>query len=115
MDPRASPPMYFAPGSSSRAVSAPPYETPPRRPAIDENVLAENAGYEIVDGQVYELSPAEEEHGTEHFQLPAVLGAHLAPEYKGTVDMLTRPSTGSNYAPDVSILPRARDPETTTV
>ncbi len=75
-------------------------------------MLAENCGYEIVDGQVFQLSPAEEDHGTEHFVLPAVLGAFLAPEYKGTVDMLTRPSTGSNFAPDVSILPRARDPET---
>ena len=112
MNPRSSPQMLFAPGSTSHAVSAPSYVPAPRQPAIDDNVLAENCGYEIVEGQVYKLSPAQEDHGTEHFLLPAVLGAFLAPAYKGTVDMLTRPSTGTNFAPDVSILPRARDPET---
>lgn len=104
--------MLLAPGASSHALSAPSQKPGPRQPPIDENVLSENCGYELVDGQVYELSPAEEEHGTEHFQLPAVLGVHLAPEYKGAVDMLTRPGVGSNFAPDVSIFPRARDPET---
>lgn len=112
MDPRSSTPMFLAPGASSLALSAPSHKPAPRQPPIDENVLSENCGYELVDGQVYQLSPAEEEHGTEHFHLPAVLGAHLAPAYKGAVDMLTRPGIGTNFAPDVSIFARARDPET---
>lgn len=84
----------------------------PVLPAIDENVLGEGCRHEIVDGEVYELSPANEDHGTEHFLLPVVLGTALKPEYKGTVDMLTRPKTASNHAPDVSILRRARDEKT---
>ncbi len=112
VDPRPTSPMLLAPGSSSHAVAAPSYAPGPRQPAIDENVLTENAGYEIVDGQVFQLAPAEEDHGTEHFDLPGLLKHCLTPAYKGTVDMLSRPSIGRNHAPDVSILPRARDPET---
>lgn len=104
--------MLLAPGATAHAVSAPSHERAVRTPPIDENVLAENCGYEIVDGQVYELSPADEDHGTEHFNLPGLFKHCLKPEFKGTVDMLTRPSKGSNFAPDVSILKRARDPET---
>jgi Uma2 family endonuclease len=75
-------------------------------------VLGEGCRHEIVDGEVYELSPANEDHGTEHFDLPGLLKSCLAPTYKGTVDMLTRPKTASNHAPDVSILRRERDEKT---
>ena len=81
-------------------------------PAIDDNFLDEGCGHEVVDGQVYELSPANEDHGTEHFHLPGLLESCLAPAYKGAVDMLTRPKAKSNHAPDVSIFPRARDAQT---
>jgi len=104
--------MVLAPGAAAYPVSAPAHAPAPHLPAIDENFLAEGSGHEVVDGEIYELAPANEDHGTEHFHLPAVLGAALRPEYKGTVDMLTRPKVKSNHAPDVSILPRARDKTT---
>jgi Uma2 family endonuclease len=112
MDPPASYPMTLAPGAASHAVSAPAHGRRPSLPAIDDNVLGEGGRHEIVDGEVYELSPANEDHGAEHFLLPVVLGTALKPEYKGTVDMLTRPKAASNHAPDVSILRRARDEKT---
>ena len=103
--------MLLAPGAASYGLSA-PARTPAAVPAIDDNLLDEGCGHEVVDGQVYELSPANEDHGFEHFHLPTVLGAALRPEYHGAVDMLTRPKAKSNHAPDVSIVSRARDPQT---
>ncbi len=112
MDPRGYTPTLTAPGAVTHSVSAPSGRGVPRQPAIDENVLGEGCGYEIVEGQVYRLEPAEEDHGTEHFDLPGLLKHCLAPAYKGAVDMLSRPSVGSNFAPDVSIVARDRDPAT---
>jgi len=103
--------MLLAPGAASYGLAA-PARAPSPQPAIDDNFLDEGCGHEVVDGQVYELSPANEDHGTEHFHLPTVLGTALRPEYKGAVDMLTRPKAKSNHAPDVSIFPRARDAQT---
>jgi Uma2 family endonuclease len=111
MDPRPSSPMLLAPGAASYGLAA-PARAPSPPPAIDDNFLDEGCGHEVVDGQVYELAPANEDHGTEHFHLPTVLGAALRPEYKGAVDLLTRPKAKSNHAPDVSIFPRARDEQT---
>lgn len=85
---------------------------PMRAPAIDDNLLGEGCGHEIVDGEVHALTPASEAHRTGHFRLSALLRMVLRPAYKGAVDLLSRPKTSSNHAPDVSILPRARDEET---
>ncbi|MFO0608106.1 MAG: Uma2 family endonuclease [Polyangiales bacterium] len=111
MDPPSSSRMFVAPGAVSYGLSA-PSRTPAALPAIDDNFLDEGSGHEVVDGQVYELAPANEDHGFEHFHLPTVLGAALRPEYHGAVDMLTRPKAKSNHAPDVSIVARARDEKT---
>jgi len=111
MDRRPSSPVLLAPGAASYGLAA-PARSPAPLPAIDDNFLDEGCGHEVVDGQVYELSPANEDHGTEHFHLPGLLESCLAPAYKGAVDMLTRPKAKSNHAPDVSIFPRARDEQT---
>ena len=83
MDPPSSCPVTLAPGAASHAVSAPTHGRRPSLPAIDDNVLGEGCRHEVVDGEVYELSPANEDHGAEHFLLPVVLGTALKPEYKG--------------------------------
>ena len=41
-----------------------------------------------------------------------MLTAHLAPGFLAAVDMLTRTSETSNFAPDASVYPAARDPAT---
>ena len=103
--------MLLAPGAATYSLSAPGRASTPL-PAIDDNFLDEGCGHEVVDGQVYDLAPANEDHGFEHFDLPGLLRTCLAPEYHGAVDMLTRPKAKSNHAPDVSIVARARDEKT---
>jgi Uma2 family endonuclease len=100
----------LAPARDAAAQVLPSADEP--LPAIDDNFIREDDTYEVIDGVRYELFPAKEPHATQHFDLPRVLGNCLAPEYKGTADMLTRPDKPSNFAPDVSILPKARDPKT---
>jgi hypothetical protein len=56
--------------------------------------------------------PAEEPHATLHLSLAYVLAAHVGPDFRGAVDMLTRTSEASDFAPDASVYPTARDPRT---
>ena len=58
------------------------------------------------------MTPSNRPHGKKHLDLAYVLGAHVAEGYEGAVDLLTRTSDDSDYAPDASIYPEARDPET---
>ena len=81
-------------------------------PAVDAVTLKEDSRREIVDGRVIEVMPAEEPHGHRHFELPRVLGQLLAPGYLGAVDMVTRTAQTTEFAPDVSVYPAARDPVT---
>ena len=81
-------------------------------PAVDERLIMPEAGFEIVGGKLLAAPPADEPHGATHFDLAAILGAYVTPEFRGAVDMLTRTSKTSDHAPDASIYPRERDPET---
>lgn len=81
-------------------------------PAVDDHLVAEDSGWEIDDGEIVLVSPAQEPHAERHAKLAALLEAHAAPEFKVAVDMLTRTSLTSDRAPDASVYPRARDPRT---
>lgn len=81
-------------------------------PAVDDHFVREDAGVEVVNGQLVMTPPAEEPHATAHFSLSYVLAAHVTADYKGAVDMLTRTSATSDFAPDASVYPAARDPDT---
>jgi len=56
--------------------------------------------------------PADEPHGRAHLTLAYVLGAHVASGWVCAVDMLTRTGHDSDFAPDASVYPEARDPRT---
>jgi hypothetical protein len=56
--------------------------------------------------------PADRQHGTKQSQTDRVVGAHVAEGYEVAVDMLTRTSKTSDFAPDVSVFPSAPDPRT---
>lgn len=84
----------------------------PRRPAVDERLVAPGTRYEALDGQLLFTPPADEPHGTAHLDLAAVLRVHATDSYRGAVDMLTRTTEVGDHAPDASIYPRERDPET---
>jgi Uma2 family endonuclease len=81
-------------------------------PAVDERLVMPACGYEIVGGEVFEVSPAYEPHGSRHSKLSALLEAYAAPGFNAASDMLTRTSKIDDFAPDGSIYPEARDPET---
>jgi len=83
-----------------------------REPAVDERLVMPECGYEIIDGEVAAVSPAHEPHASCHAKLAALLGAHAADGYGVALDMLTRTSATSDFAPDASVYPIARDPAT---
>jgi Uma2 family endonuclease len=81
-------------------------------PAVDERLIAPNCGYEIDDGKLVPVPPADEPHAECHSRLAALLEAHVAAEFNVAIDMLTRTSWTSDLAPDASVYPRARDSRT---
>ncbi len=83
-----------------------------RLPAVDARLVVPETRYEIVDGGLVHVSPADEAHGTQHSKISALVEAHVAADFDVASDMLTRTSRTSDIAPDVSVFPRARDPRT---
>jgi len=75
-------------------------------------LVAPESRYEIDDGRLVYVAPADEPHGNRHALTAAVVALHLRADYDVAVDMLTRTSETSDIAPDVSVYPRARDPGT---
>ena len=118
MDPKLRHPgALLAPGATHRSpLSAPGVRSDgsalDEHPAVDDSLVREDSRAELIDGVLRFSPPSEEPHAAINFDLPTVLAPLLKPEYRGAVDMLTRTDRGSNFAPDVSVYPRARDPET---
>jgi Uma2 family endonuclease len=81
-------------------------------PDIDDRLVAPDTPYEILDGELVYVSPADEPHGTLHVQLAALVEAHTGLEFEVACDMLTRTSKTDDIAPDISVFPAARHPET---
>jgi Uma2 family endonuclease len=84
----------------------------PDLPEIDERLVAPGSRYEILDGVLIHMPPADPPHATRHSLLAALVEAHAAPEFRVACDMLTRTSKTSDIAPDVSVFPRAPHPQT---
>lgn len=93
-------------------VSSPSRPANRELPAVDERLVAPESGYEIDDGKLVRVPPCMEPHGDRHSKLAALLEAHVADDFNVALDMLTRISETSDRAPDASVYPRARDPET---
>lgn len=93
-----------------------PAQSPPPSaeslPAVDDHFIREGSRLEAVGGIIVVSPPADAPHATLHFSLAYVLGAHVAPGWQGAVDMLTRTSHESDFAPDASVFPAERDPGT---
>ncbi|MDX2053300.1 MAG: Uma2 family endonuclease [Polyangiaceae bacterium] len=93
----------------------PPEESPHspgKQPAVDERLVAPESRYEIHDGRVRYVSPADEPHGTRHSKISALLEAYVKDAYDVASDMLTRTSESDDMAPDASVFPSERDPVT---
>jgi Uma2 family endonuclease len=97
--------MFAASGSAN--ARAPGSALPP-----DEHIAEPETRYEIIDGERVYVPPAKEPHATEHGGLAYLLGAHVGPGYRWAVDMLTRTSETSDFAPDASVFAAERDPDT---
>ena len=96
--------------SAARAASSARREPPP--PDIDDRLAPPETRIEYLDGKKIVTMPADRPHATKHSQIDRVVGAHVAEGYEVAVDMLTRTSKTSDFAPDVSVFPSAPDPKT---
>jgi Uma2 family endonuclease len=81
-------------------------------PAVDDNLAPLETRYEVWNGELVYVSPANPPHGELHAKVIALLEAHAARKYKVACDLLTRVSEDSDIAPDVSVYPAAPDPKT---
>jgi Uma2 family endonuclease len=84
----------------------------PELPPVDARLAEPGTRYEILDGELVHVPPADEPHGTRHSKISALVEAHVASDFDVASDMLTRTSRTSDVAPDVSVFPSARDPDT---
>jgi Uma2 family endonuclease len=84
----------------------------PELPEIDDHLVGSETRYEIYDGELVYVAPADGPHGTRHSKISALVEAHAGDEFDVACDMLTRTSGTSDVAPDVSVFPRAPHPVT---
>jgi hypothetical protein len=89
-----------------------PREPNAHRYAVDERLVMPETGFEVVDGEVLYVPPADPPHATRHSKLCALLEMFAAPGFIAACEMLTRTSAKSDFAPDGSLYPAAPDPET---
>jgi Uma2 family endonuclease len=81
-------------------------------PAVDDRLVVPETRYEMYDGELVHVSPANEAHGTRHSMILTLIEIHARRAFQVACDMLTRTSKDSDVAPDVSVYPRARDRRT---
>jgi len=81
-------------------------------PAVDDRLAPPETRYEVDDGKLVYVPPADPPHATCQAKIAMLLGAHVGPDYLVATEMLTRTSKVDDIAPDASVYPRARDPVT---
>jgi Uma2 family endonuclease len=81
-------------------------------PAVDDRLVMPETPYEMLDGELVRVSPADPPHAERHFQLCALIEAHTGPAFEAACDLLTRTSRTDDVAPDISIYADAPDPVT---
>jgi hypothetical protein len=81
-------------------------------PPLEETLVEPETREEIVRGRRLQAMPALAPHADQHFTLDVVLGPHLTEGYVGSVDLLTRPAVGSNFATDTCVRRAGVDPAT---
>ena len=104
---RMSDPSAPAPGDIIRCPE--PGAPPPR---VDDRLAPPETRLEYLEGVEVFAAPADEPHGIEHAELTHVLRAIRADSERVAVDLLTRTEEASDFAPDASVYPSERDPET---
>jgi len=80
-------------------------------PRLDEHlVVPEVTRDEVIKGRRVVALPADAPHGDQHFRLDYVVGAHVAPGYEGSTELLTRVGKHSDFASDACIRKAGYDP-----
>ncbi len=80
---------------------------------VDEHIVTpETTREEMVRGERLVALPALAPHGDQHFSLDYVLGAHVAEDYVGSTDLLTRAAHNSDFASDTCVRRQGIDPTT---
>jgi len=74
---------------------------------VDERLIMPETRYEVLDGEVVHVAPADQPHGSRHSKVSALLEAYVAEGYDAACDMLTRTSEKNDFAPDGSVYPSA--------
>ena len=98
--------------ASSAATARRPAKRRAELPDVDERLVMPETRFEVLEGKVEHVPPADESHGSRHSKMSALLEAYAASGYDVASDMLTRTSAKNDLAPDASVFPSARDPET---
>ncbi len=96
--------------SPAAAEPLPASRWPPVNDYLDEP--DEVHRWERIDGERLEAMPATEDHGDPHFELDALVKAHLAAGYVGSTDLKTRVSQENEYASDTCVRRAGIDPAT---
>jgi Uma2 family endonuclease len=81
-------------------------------PDIDDRLVEPGTRYEMYDGELVYVSPADPPHATRQLQLAALIEAHTGSDFEAAADLLTRTSKVDDIAPDISVYPDAPDPTT---
>ncbi|HEU4731669.1 MAG TPA: Uma2 family endonuclease, partial [Kofleriaceae bacterium] len=81
-------------------------------PAIDDRLVVPETRYEMHDGELVHVSPADPPHAERHLQLCALIEAHTGAGFEAACDLLMRTSEIDDVAPDLSVYPEAPDPAT---
>jgi len=84
----------------------------PTLPAVDDRLAPPETRYEVHDGELVYVPPADPPHATRHSKISALVEAHAGLAFEVASDMLTRLSKVDDRAPDVSVFPLAPDPQT---
>jgi Uma2 family endonuclease len=81
-------------------------------PAVDDRLAVPETRYEVDDGKLVYVPPADPPHSSCQAKTATLLWAHVTDDYIVATEMLTRTSKIDDIAPDVSVYPRAKDPVT---
>jgi hypothetical protein len=103
-----------APGAPGSAYRLPGAREGEARPRLDDHLVQDETREEMVRGRKVLAQPARPPHADRHLQLDYVIGAHVAPGYIASSDLLTRAGEDSEFATDTSVRRAGIDPETNT-
>jgi Uma2 family endonuclease len=80
-------------------------------PDLDDRLVEPETRYEMLDGELVYVPPADDPHASREAQICTLVTAHVAPGFIVAVDLLTRTSRVDDIAPDVNVYP-PHDPVT---